>query len=212
MKTTEKFLRLLPLGRRIMLMVGMVSLTLALFLQVVGMLVVQSHIEEGHRQASATAAALLAPNLERNLKANDTQAISDLFASVRQANPDINYLAVCSPDGSQIYALTGAEASGDLADLVRDRSTSHPSKSMFNVRTERGDVLHLIQPLGGGEQGYLHVGFSWVPVDKAVRHVCISLLAAVLCGLGLSIGGRLSLSSRDIRGSRPARCPADWPG
>ncbi|MCK6471908.1 MAG: ATP-binding protein [Planctomycetes bacterium] len=188
MKTTEKFLRLLPLGRRIMLMVGMVSLTLALFLQVVGMLVVQSHIEEGHRQASATAAALLAPNLERNLKANDTQAISDLFASVRQANPDINYLAVCSPDGSQIYALTGAEASGDLADLVRDRSTSHPSKSMFNVRTERGDVLHLIQPLGGGEQGYLHVGFSWVPVDKAVRHVCISLLAAVLCGLGLSIG------------------------
>lgn len=188
MKTTEKFLRLLPLGRRIMLMVGMVSLTLALFLQVVGMLVVQSHIEESHRQSSATEAALLASNLERNLKANDIQAINDLFVSVRQANPDIFYLAVCSPDGSQIYALSGPEASGDLSELVRDRSKSHPAKSMFNVRTEKGDVLHLIQPLGGGELGYLHVGFSWVPVDKAVRHVCISLLAAVLCGLGLSIG------------------------
>lgn len=174
----------LPLGRRISLVVVVIAVILAMALQMVGLLVTREHLEIAYRHHAGSAAAQLAPQIEEILLTGDNYRLPPVLKSFADVHPALVYVAIARPDGSVLAYQAAGNLPGDLAAFVKDHSTQgQTGRTMFNVRTDVGDVLHLVQPLEDGHAGYLHLGLLWTPVDTALRQSCLNLLAAMVAGL-----------------------------
>ncbi|HEY3321079.1 MAG TPA: ATP-binding protein [Planctomycetota bacterium] len=176
----------LPLGRRISLLVALITVVLAFLLQIVAMLVSRSQLVAAQEEHATSVAALMIPDVEWAVLTTNTHQLPAIIENVKRSNKDLVYMVVCKADGSPLaHSMSGA-LPGELDSFIRSHATPGPAAQLLNVRTERGDVLHLVQPLEGGTAGYMHLGLSWAGVDAAIGRSCQRLVVAMLIGLAFS--------------------------
>ncbi|MGD0092054.1 MAG: ATP-binding protein [Planctomycetota bacterium] len=177
----------LPLGRRISLVVVVIAVILALALQAVGLLVTREHLEQAYRQHAEATVSLVAPQVEEIMLTGSTYRLPPLLRNVSHVHAFLRYVVVALPDGTVLAYECAGGLPGGLAEFVKARSErGQQGMVLLNVRAEHEDILHLVKPLEHGRVGYLHLGFSWSPVDAALRQSCLNLLAAMIAGLLIS--------------------------
>ena len=184
--TTAKTAPFLPLGRRITLMVAVIAILVAFLLQIVGLIVTKSHLEASHCQTASSIADLMAPFIEEQLLLGATPHLPTLFHATQQSNPDLIYVVVCDSNGIPLAHDFPSALPGELDTLIRERSVPRQERTTLNIKTEKGVLLHLVQPFEGGKAGYLHLGLSWASVDTALSQSCWKLLEAMVAGLVVS--------------------------
>jgi signal transduction histidine kinase len=175
----------LPLDKSISLMVAVIAIILAFVLQFVGLILTRKTLETTHRQNARVLCEMAAPQLESALVTESHQRLPLLLRQIQQADAQVAYAAVVLPEGGVMQDEFPASRSEELAQLLTSQSGGS-ELTMLNVKTERGDVLHMVRPLGAGVLGYLHVGVKWSSVDVALRQTCLNLMIAMLAGLMIS--------------------------
>lgn len=181
----------LLLGRRMTLTVAGIATILAAGYMVAGIWFANISLEREFEQNADLTTASLASSLIEAMLTSEFHKIPDLLDNSAKANPNIVYSFVTDIDGNPV-AHTRAFASGipgDLLRLAQEHVKNKGGHGAYVLRTEAGDVYHLVYPLTGKPGGYLHLGFSFKPVDVKLRSAARHLIASMLAGLLLSTLG-----------------------
>ncbi|HUT53665.1 MAG TPA: ATP-binding protein [bacterium] len=188
MKTRRRPAPRLLLGRRLTLVAAGIASFLALGYMLAGVWFAKIQLEREFRQNSELAAASLASSLIEVMLTYNIHEIPDLLDNAHLANPDIRYGFVTDARGNPVaHSRTlPAGVPGDLQRLARQHVQTGGGEREYFLRTQEGDVFHLVFPLEGRPGGYLHLGFSLEPITSKLRITARHLISSMSVGLLLS--------------------------
>lgn len=172
----------LPLGRRIFIKLGWVVFLLVLSIQLVAFFCMRSSLRGSFKRNAEVSSALLALQTKEALEASVPGRIDELLRDALNSESDILYLAAFDAEGEVLAAEGDSSCIADFEESVPVGRQTHTG----HAQSSEGQVLHVVHPLDGGHAGCLHMGFSWAPVNQALRSVCLKMALVTMLGLLLS--------------------------
>jgi signal transduction histidine kinase len=168
------------------MMVALIVIGVGVMLQIVSLIIARQELETAHQRTAQILADVLVPQVEQELSKGSASQLPLLLKQVKGTTSDISYIIVCNPEGATIAHDQPEALSESLTTLVASKSQLAPYSLSYNLDSEKGVVLHLVQPLKKGLMGYLHLGLSRAPVHASLRSTCLKLSGAMLVALVLS--------------------------
>lgn len=173
----------LLLGRRMTMVVAGIAIFLAVSYLVMGLRLTRKQIEQDQLQGAEFTAASLASSLIEAMFTDNLHDIPPMLERTMVANSNALYAFVCDHNGAPVAHTFKKGVPGDLQALAESHARSGGDRGVWNLDTDKGEVLHLAYPLEGRPGGYLHLGFSWGPADARLRNIARQLIGSMLIGL-----------------------------
>jgi len=178
--------RKLLLGRRLTMVVAGIASILALAYMGAGVWFSRNQLEKDFEQTANLVAASLASSMIDEILTNNLSQLPVLLERAMATNKNAIYGFVTDSKGTPLSNTFDKGVPGDLQVLARVHAVKGGGRAAWTLRTEKGDVYHLVLPLSGRPGGFLHLGFSWKPVDRKLARLVRQLLGAMGLALMLS--------------------------
>jgi PAS domain S-box-containing protein len=179
----------LLLGRRMTLVVAGIAALLATSYLIAGMWFARIQLEHEFNENAELIGATLVSSLMEAVLTQNVYKIPDLLEDAQKANHNLRYAFVCDSEGNPV-AYSHAFKSGVPGDLERIAQGYARNKKGIQseiLRTENGDIYHLIFPIQGNPGGALHLGFSMAQLDNKLHDAAGRFIGSMLMGLLLSV-------------------------
>ena len=179
----------LLLGRKMTLVVAGIAVLLASCYLIVGVWFARIQLEREFHENAELVGATLVSSLTESILTQNVYQIPDLLESAQNANKVIAYAFVCDSEGNPVaYSHSFKQGvPGDLQKIAWSAISDHKAVHSKLLRSEQGDIYHLIFPLQGNPGGYLHLGFSMAQLDSELHDTLARFIASMLMGLLLSV-------------------------